>query len=111
MKLTQMHCVACSGDAPHATTHEIDEFLKQYPKWHVLETETGKKIQQLFTFPSYQDSLDFAINVAELAKVEDHHPDLLIQWGKVTVTWWTHSMEGLHQNDLIMAAKTEALNL
>tara|TARA_B100001094_G_C18190328_1_gene806751 strand:- start:4824 stop:5159 length:336 start_codon:yes stop_codon:yes gene_type:complete len=111
MKFIKMHCIACSDDAPHATESELRDFLELHPKWHVLEIEAGKKIQRLFTFYSYQECLDFTVKVGELAEIEDHHPDLYIQWGKVTVTWWTHRIQGLHQNDLIMAAKTEALSL
>ena len=47
--------------------------------------------------------------IAELAEAEGHHPALLTEWGKVTVSWWTHKIRGLHRNDFIMAAKTDAL--
>jgi 4a-hydroxytetrahydrobiopterin dehydratase len=47
--------------------------------------------------------------VAEIAEAEDHHPALLLEWGRVTVTWWTHAIRGLHRNDLVMAAKTQRL--
>jgi 4a-hydroxytetrahydrobiopterin dehydratase len=45
--------------------------------------------------------------VGEAAEKEGHHPALLTEWGKVTVSWWTHDVGGLHQNDFIMAARTD----
>jgi 4a-hydroxytetrahydrobiopterin dehydratase len=48
--------------------------------------------------------------VGEVAEAEDHHPALLTEWGKVTVTWWTHAVKGLHRNDFIAAAKTDQLH-
>jgi 4a-hydroxytetrahydrobiopterin dehydratase len=47
--------------------------------------------------------------VGEIAEEGGHHPLLVTEWGKVTVTWWTHKIDGLHRNDFIMAAKTEDL--
>ena len=58
---------------------------------------------------SYEDSVAFANNVAQLAEQEDHHPEILLEWGKVTVSWWSHKIKGLHKNDLIAAAKTDSL--
>jgi len=53
--------------------------------------------------------MDFTNQVAKIANDEDHHPAILTEWGKVTVTWWTHKIRGLHLNDFIMAAKTDQL--
>jgi len=47
--------------------------------------------------------------VGEIAEAEDHHPLVVTEWGRVTVQWWTHKIGGLHQNDFIMAAKTDRL--
>jgi len=44
-----------------------------------------------------------------LADAEDHHPTLLVEWGRVTVSWWTHSLGGLHRNDFVMAARTDRI--
>ena len=76
----------------------------------MVDEATVHKLHCLFTFEAYTQCIKFAVQVAELAEIENHHPDLYIQWGKVTVTWWTHSIQGLHQNDLIMAAKTTTLS-
>ena len=57
----------------------------------------------------YLSALDFVNKVANLAEEEDHHPEILLEWGKVTVSWWSHKIKGLHKNDLIAAAKTDSL--
>ena len=54
-------------------------------------------------------ALEFTNQVGELAEQEDHHPSILTEWGRVTVTWWTHAVSGLHVNDFISAAKTDQL--
>ena len=58
---------------------------------------------------SYKDSLNFTNKVAELAEVEDHHPEIVLEWGNVTVSWWSHKIKGLHKNDFICASKTDDL--
>jgi 4a-hydroxytetrahydrobiopterin dehydratase len=60
-------------------------------------------------YKNFVEALHFTNKVGELAETEGHHPSLLTEWGKVTVTWWTHKINGLHRNDFIMAAKTDEL--
>ncbi len=60
-------------------------------------------------FRNFVEAVAFTNQVAEIAKAEGHHPVILTEWGKVTVTWWTHKIRGLHRNDFIMAAKTDRL--
>ena len=67
------------------------------------------RLERVFHFPSFADALAFTNRVGALAEEEGHHPALLTEWGRVTVTWWTHKIRGLHRNDFIMAAKTDAL--
>jgi 4a-hydroxytetrahydrobiopterin dehydratase len=62
-----------------------------------------------FRFPNFREALAFTDRVGALAEAEGHHPALLTEWGTVTVFWWTHKIHGLHRNDFIMAAKTDAL--
>ena len=69
-------------------------------------------IEQLtcaFAFKDYLSGLDFLKKIALLAEEEDHHPEIVLEWGKVTVSWWSHKIKGLHKNDFIAAAKTDAL--
>ncbi|MBV9691739.1 MAG: 4a-hydroxytetrahydrobiopterin dehydratase [Ktedonobacteraceae bacterium] len=69
-----------------------------------------KWLERVFTFKNFVEALAFSNKVGELAEQEGHHPALLSEWGKVTVTWWTHAMKGLHKNDFVMAACTDQLH-
>lgn len=64
-------------------------------------------LQRVYQFPDFQQAIAFANSIGEIAEAEGHHPALLTEWGKVTVTWWIHAIKGLHHNDFIMAAKTD----
>jgi 4a-hydroxytetrahydrobiopterin dehydratase len=108
-ELYAMKCIPCQKGAPKATDEEISEFLSARPEWRLLEEDGEKRIERAFTFRNFAQALAFTNKVGELAEAEGHHPVLVTEWGKVTVTWWTHKIEGLHQNDFIMAAKTERL--
>jgi 4a-hydroxytetrahydrobiopterin dehydratase len=65
--------------------------------------------ERVFRFPNSAEALTFTIRLGELAESENHHPAILTEWGSVTATWWTHSIQGLHRNDFTMAAKTDAV--
>jgi 4a-hydroxytetrahydrobiopterin dehydratase len=108
-ELRQLKCVPCRGGEPTLTETEIAEMKPQVPEWQVLEVEGEKRLQRTFKFKDFTQALAFTNQVGELAEEQDHHPALLTEWGKVTVTWWTHKIGGLHKNDFIMAAKTDQL--
>ncbi len=107
--LTSLQCVACRRDAPHATAAEIAEFLPQIPAWQIVEVDAIPRLTRVFSFPDFAAALAFTNRVGALAEEEGHHPALLTEWGRVTVTWWTHKIRGLHRNDFIAAAKTDLL--
>ena len=108
-ELTRMKCVACRRDAPKATEEEIAEFLLQTPEWELVERDDIKRLERVFKFDEFPQALSFTNKVGELAEAEGHHPALLTEWGRVTATWWTHKIRGLHRNDFIAAAKTDRL--
>jgi 4a-hydroxytetrahydrobiopterin dehydratase len=105
--LTQMKCVACRSDAPPATANEIAAWLPQLPEWKIVMREGVPNLERVFKFKNFAQALAFTNRVGELAEAEGHHPDILTQWGKVTVWWSTHKIKNLHRNDFIMAAKTD----
>lgn len=105
--LQQSHCVPCEGGVAPADDTEIAGYLAQIQGWQVVEVNGTKHLTKTFTFPNFARALAFTNRVGELAEREGHHPALLTEWGKVTVTWWTHSIGGLHKNDFIMAARTD----
>lgn len=107
-ELCQEKCEACRVGAPMVTDSELAELSRQIPEWKVLEGDV-RKLQRVFRFKNFKEALKFTVSVGELAEAEQHHPAILTEWGRVTVTWWTHAIRGLHRNDFIMAAKTDAL--
>ena len=108
-ELSEMKCTACRGDEPTLTGAEIAELCSQVPEWQVVQREGIKRLERVFRFRNFDQALAFTNRVGEQAEEEGHHPALLTEWGKVTVTWWTHKIGGLHRNDFIMAARTDEL--
>ena len=106
--LSSQSCEACQIDAPKVPQDQIQILLSEINDWVLIEKPINK-IQKVFRFKSYKDSVDFSNKVASLADDEDHHPQIVLEWGKVTVIWWSHKIEGLHKNDFICAAKTDKL--
>jgi 4a-hydroxytetrahydrobiopterin dehydratase len=105
--LKQLKCVPCRGGEPPLTSEQIDGLKPGVPDWQVIEVDGIQRLQRVFKFKNFTEALAFTNKVGALAEAEDHHPALLTEWGKVTVTWWTHKIRGLHKNDFIMAAKTD----
>ena len=108
-EFVKMQCEPCRVGAPPATEDEIAEFMQQLPQWTVKEVDGVKRIERVFKFKNFAQALEFTNKVGEIAEKEGHHPAILTEWGRVTVTWWTHKIKGLHRNDFIMAAKTDQL--
>ncbi|MGQ0604882.1 MAG: 4a-hydroxytetrahydrobiopterin dehydratase [Anaerolineales bacterium] len=107
--LIQQKCVACRKDSPRVTEAEIAELKPQIPEWTLLERDGIPRLERVFKLASFAEAVAFTNKVAAIAEEEDHHPALLTEWGRVTVTWWTHKIRGLHRNDFIMAAKTDEI--
>jgi 4a-hydroxytetrahydrobiopterin dehydratase len=107
--LFREQCVACRRDSPRVTEAEIDELRRDVSAWQLLERDGITRLERIFHFPNFANALGFTNQVGALAEAEGHHPALLTEWGRVTVTWWTHKIRGLHRNDFIMAAKTDVL--
>jgi len=91
------------------TDAEIAEFQPQVADWELVQLDGIKRMRRAFSFDDFAQALEFTNKVGELAEEEGHHPAVMTEWGKTTVTWWTHKIGGLHRNDFVMAAKTDAL--
>ena len=107
--LSAERCVACRRNSPRVTETEIAELTREVSGWQLLERDGIARLERVFHFAGFVDALAFTNRVGALAEAEGHHPALLTEWGRVTVTWWTRKIRGLHRNDFIMAAKTEVL--
>lgn len=106
--LSAQKCVPCNGGVPPATDAEIATFRTQVPDWLLVEKDGIKRLRRAYKFKDFQAAMAFTQAVGDAAEAAGHHPVLTTEWGKVTVEWWTHDIGGLHQNDFIMAAKTDA---
>jgi len=103
-------CEVCRVGAPTLSQKEREPLLLQLPDWELIEQDGVEQLQRVFSFNSYGEGVAFTQEVASIAEEQGHHPVIMLEWGKVTVRWWTHKINGIHKNDVIMAAKTERLN-
>jgi 4a-hydroxytetrahydrobiopterin dehydratase len=108
-ELFSLHCTKIQADTPSLAREEIERYQKQLPSWKVNFTPEEPRLEKEYKFKDFKEAMHFTDRLAQLADTEDHHPAILTEWGKVTVSWWTHRIKGLHKNDFIMAAKTDHL--
>ena len=97
-------CVPCEGGTPPLEDGKIQEYLKEVEGW---EFENEKLIKKTFKFKTFRESINFVNRVAGLAEQENHHPDIIIRFRKVTFELTTHAIKGLSENDFIMASKID----
>jgi len=107
--LSEGKCEVCRAGAPTVTDEEKAGYLPRLPDWTVVERDGVERLQRVFPFADFAGALRFTNRVGEIAEAEGHHPAILTEWGRVTVTWWTHKIRGLHRNDFVMAARTDRL--
>ena len=105
--LTEKHCVPCEGGIPPLTREEFAPFLSQIdPAWEVID---DKKLRREFEFPTFMDAIGFIHKVADISEAEGHHPDIQIHYKKVIIELWTFKINGLFDNDFILAAKIDQI--
>ena len=109
--LASKKCVPCEGGEPPLTEKEIQGLLPQLPEgWNAVTREEIPRLEKTFKFKDFKQAIAFVNKVAECAEKEGHHPNILVfGWNKVKIEFYTHAIRGLHENDFIMAAKTEEL--
>ncbi len=108
-ELAGERCTPCRGGEPTLGENEIDALLPEVSGWRVVERDGLKRLEREFRFADFALALDFTVRVGEKAEEAGHHPALLTEWGRVTVSWWTHAIGGLHRNDFVMAARTDGV--
>jgi 4a-hydroxytetrahydrobiopterin dehydratase len=107
MNLNKKRCKPCEGGIPALSRNEVAELRKYIDdNWIVIN---DVKISREFAFVSYRHTMDFVNKVADLAEEEGHHPVMHVYYGKVEIELWTHAINGLSENDFIMAAKIDEL--
>lgn len=108
-ELASRTCVPCRGGVPPLKGKELAAIHKQLPDFAHWKVVNERHITRTFTFPDFVKALDFVNRVGAVAEEQGHHPDILLTWGKVEITLWTHKVEGLTESDFIMAAKIDKL--
>lgn len=99
-------CKATPKDAIPLTDDEIGQLQRQIADWVVVDLNGIPQLEMTFKFANFIAAMAFANRITEIAEANDHHPALLIEYGSVKVSWWSHSIRGLHLNDFVLAAKT-----
>ena len=105
-ELSKKTCSACEIGAPLIPHDQQIDLLKDLDGWIIDDSDISKLIKE-FQFKNYEQSIGFANLIANLAEAEDHHPKIILEWGRVTLEWWSHKIKGLHMNDFICAAKSD----
>ena len=108
-QLAQTRCTACLADEPTVTSEEIAMLHPEVASWSIVDKDEIKRLERTFKFKDFAEALSFTNKIGRIAEEEGHHPSILTEWERVTVTWWTHKIRGLHRNDFIVAAKTDQL--
>lgn len=104
--LSAKTCVPCRGGVPPLEGEELQRLAKEVPRWAVVNAH---HLERELTFPDFKTALAFTNQVGALAEEQGHHPDILLAWGKVKITIWTHKIDGLTESDFILAAKIDTL--
>lgn len=108
MNFEDEHCVPCRSGSASLSVRERNRFLKSVPEWHISD-QTPLRLMRIFRFASYAQAVHFTNQLTMIAENEDHHPKIILEWKSVQVEWWTHAVSGLHRNDFVMAAQSDAL--
>lgn len=104
-RLAKKRCVPCEGGVPKLTAKETAKLLAQVDGWEARE----EKIHKSRTFFDFAEAMEFVNAMAEIAEEEGHHPDFCVHFNRVDVTVWTHAIDGLSENDFILAAKIDEI--
>ena len=105
-ELADKKCVPCRGGVPPVKGEALKKLHDSIPRWEVVSEH---HLHREFRFPDFKQALDFVNRVGAIAEQEGHHPDILLAWGKVGITSWTHTIDGLTESDFILAAKIDRL--
>lgn len=106
---TPQYCSACDSSAEPLTAEQCEQQLAKLSDWSLKTVDEVPRLHKVYRFSNYVDALAYLQTIAAEAEREDHHPAMLLEWGKVSVSWWTHKIGGLHDNDFAMASRCDQL--
>ena len=105
--LAEKKCVPCEGGVPPLNPEQINEYKKEvHNDWLVVD---NKKVKRNFAFVNFIQTMEVANKIADIAEEQGHQPDMYISYGKLEVEIWTHAINGLSENDFILAAKIDKI--
>jgi 4a-hydroxytetrahydrobiopterin dehydratase len=105
MELRTKHCIPCEGGVPRLAPDEVQRLLPQLDGWEVRDG----RLRKTYTFRDFRQAMAFLQRLADVAEAEGHHPDFCVHYNRVDLELWTHAIDGLSENDFILAAKIDAL--
>jgi 4a-hydroxytetrahydrobiopterin dehydratase len=105
MELRTKHCIPCEGGVPRLAPDEVQRLLPQLDGWAVRDG----RLRKTYTFRDFRQAMAFLQRLADVAEAEGHHPDFCVHYNRVDLELWTHAIDGLSENDFILAAKIDAL--
>jgi|TARA_Y100000389_G_C17206802_1_gene386470 4a-hydroxytetrahydrobiopterin dehydratase len=108
--LLKKKCVPCEGGAIPFDISQIHKYQKKVDGWNIVEnTKKIFLLEKMFKFKNFKESQNFVNEVSKISETEDHHPDILFGWGYAKINITTHAIEGLSENDFILAAKIDQI--
>lgn len=103
--LAKKECVPCKGGVPPLGGEALTKLHEELNSdWQLVEDH---HLEKTYSLKDWTEAMALANKVSDVAEAQDHHPDLHVTWGKVTVTIWTHKIDGLTESDFVFAAKVE----
>ena len=109
MKVDETICEACLPDAEKVESADLVNFFKTTEGWELSDDVDFPQVRKSFKVGDFKKAQEFTNLVGELAEEEGHHPSIILEYGKVTVKWWSHKIQGIHKKDLELSKKTDAL--
>ena len=108
--LIDKKCKPCEGGVNPLDVSEIHKYQKKVDGWNIIKNEKDIFfLEKNFKFKNFKDSQNFVNNVGKISEEEGHHPDIIFGWGYAKINITTHAIEGLSENDFILAAKIDQI--
>jgi len=108
-RLAELSCEACRKSAKMLSSDEISTLMLELKGWELIVDPDIQKLRRLFPVKNYTKAVKLTNEIARLAESANHHPQIILEYGSITVVWWSHIIKGLHNNDFIMADRTSRL--
>ena len=107
LNLSERRCEACTPETPPLEGEELQNYYEELNAgWELVDDH---HLTKTYSFKNFRESLDFTVGVGEMSEEEGHHAEILLEWGKVKLTVYTHAIDALSESDFVWAAKAEKI--